>query len=105
MDGTNAHDRAAQLKNGLGSLTDGSEEGDWRLPTKTELYGLANGTEAVRSGRPQAFMGVQSYFYWSSATGTGGITDFAWLVCLVDGFVGIGNKSKTFYVWPVRGGQ
>lgn len=109
MVGTNAHDRAAQLKNGVGGLTDGSEEGSWRLPTLTELHGLANGPEAVRSSTPRAFTGVESSFYmsfyWSSATVGEGLEDFAWLVCLEDGFLGIGFKAKFFSVWAVRGQQ
>ena len=45
-----AHQRAGLLYAGAtdADLSDGSVEGDWRLPTKTELSGLANGTEAVR---------------------------------------------------------
>ncbi|MCP4576614.1 MAG: DUF1566 domain-containing protein [Deltaproteobacteria bacterium] len=67
--GTNAHDRAAQLKTGVGGLTDGSVEGDWRLPTKTELVGLVNGPNWVRCVTPQGpcdlygFTGVQAGGY------------------------------------------
>lgn len=103
--GTNAHDRAAQLKNGVGGLSDGSVEGDWRLPTKTELYGLANGTEAVRSGNMRAFTGVQSfYYYWSSTTYASRPSD-AWGVSLADGHVAFGDKADSICVWPVRSGN
>jgi hypothetical protein len=104
VDGTNAHDRAAQLKDGEGGLNDGSVEGDWRLPTKTELYGLANGTESVRSGSMRSFEGVQSYYYWSSTTYASDPDD-AWFVGMVDGLVGGGLKDYSLYVWPVRSGN
>jgi len=99
--GTNAHDKAAQLQNGVGGLSDGSVEGDWRLPTKTELYGLANGTEAVRSGSMRAFTGVQSFYYWSSTTYASS-TSGAWDVYMNLGSVSIDYKDCYYYVWPVR---
>ena len=77
---------------------------DWRLPTQAALYGLANGTEAVRSSSMRAFTGVQSNYYWSSTTNAGNTTD-AWRVNLYYGYVNYGYKTSTYYVWPVRGGQ
>ena len=85
-------------------LMDGSSEGDWRLPTKTELYNLANGKEAVRSNNMHAFAGVQSSYYWSSST-LASYTDVAWLVGMHYGAVNYSFKSSTWYVWPVRGGN
>ena len=104
--GTNAHDRAASLKAGAmgASLSDGSVEGDWRLPTITELSDLANGTEAVRSSNMWAFTGVQSSIYWTSTTDAGGALG-AWYVHLSSGAVGDVDKPGICYVWPVRGGQ
>jgi hypothetical protein len=98
-----AHTRAGLLKAGAtgADLSDGSVEGDWRLPTKTELYNLAHGTEAVRSGSPQAFTGVQSSWYWSSTT-SADYTSNAWLVHMYYGYVDYGFKSYLFDVWPVR---
>ncbi len=85
-------------------LSDGSVEGDWRLPTKSELMALTSDPEKVLSGTPRAFVGVQSSYYWSSAT----IPDHpgvAWHVHLHNGLVLTDGKSKPHYVWPVRGGQ
>ncbi|MDY6844196.1 MAG: DUF1566 domain-containing protein [Thermodesulfobacteriota bacterium] len=104
MEVTNAGDRAGQLENGVGGFSDGSVEGDWRLSTKTELYGLANGMEAVGASSMRAFSGVQSYYYWSSTT-----YEFnpgsAWYLGVSNGYVGDGNKGGGSYVWPVRSGN
>ena len=102
----NAYDRASLLKAGAdgAELADGSVEGDWRLPTKSELQGLTTGDEAVSSGNMRAFSGVQPSNYWSSSTSSGG-TDNAWGVILDVGAVGYGYKTFEVYVWPVRGGQ
>ena len=101
-----AHTRAGLLYAGISGadLGDGSVVGDWRLPTKTELYGLTHGTEAVRSGTPRAFTGVLWEHYWSSTTYAGSSSD-AWHVHLNEGRVGFEPKNFSYYVWPIRGGQ
>jgi hypothetical protein len=105
-----AHTRAGILKAGTAGadLSDGSVEGDWRLPTKTELAGLVNGTPQLRctsgSCNLYAFTGVQSNYYWSSTTLAYG-TSAAWLVYLYYGYVASGGKAHPYSVWPVRGGQ
>jgi hypothetical protein len=98
-----AHTRAGILSAAMNAeLSDGSVEGDWRLPTKSELYGLANGTEPVRSSSMRAFTGVQSDFYWSSTTYASN-TSYAWYVYMYNGYAGIYyHKANHFYVWPVR---
>jgi len=100
----NAQVRAGTLKAADETwLTDSSEEGDWRLPTKKELVAITTGTEPVLSATMQAFTGVQSVNYWSSTT-FATLTGYAWIVYLDDGYVGNANKTYTCYVWPVRGG-
>lgn len=103
-----AHSRAGILAAGAAGadLSDGSVVGDWRLPTKAELYGLAHGTEAILSGRPGPFAGVQSSTYWSSTTHATN-PSVAWSVNLGDGVAHNGYKYNTGYgyVWPVRAGQ
>ena len=98
-----AHTRAGILSAGTAgaNLSDGSVEGDWRLPTKKELYGLANGDEAVRSGSMQAFTGVQSSYYWSS-TSYASLTLYAWGVYMYNGYAYDYDKDDGYYVWPVR---
>ena len=102
--GINAHDRAALLMNTVGGLTDGSQIGDWRLPTKAELYGLVIEPEGVRYDDMKAFTGVQSAYYWSS-TNNKYDTSLAYAVHLGAGFVAIDSKASTSNVWPVRNAQ
>jgi hypothetical protein len=92
------------VRNGDCGLSDGSMEGDWWLPTKTQLYVLTHGTEQVRSDTPRAFTGVQLYAYWSSTTVADKPTG-AWYVHLDDGGVGASSWDHYYHVWPVRGGQ
>ena len=113
MDGTNAHDRAAQLwdgspHEGTADLTDYSVEGDWRLPTETELLGLMNGPYAVSHSNMRAFTDVQLYYYWSSTTYAADPTN-AWCVItfLLPGqwtYIAKDNNSEV-WLWPVRSGN
>ena len=101
-----AHTRAGILRDGMAGagLSDGSVEGDWRLPTKSEFVGIIQGAEAVSYWTPHLFTGVRYTYYWSSTTLVGH-TDHAWFVYMV---VGDGNydlKGAGHYVWPVRGGN
>jgi len=85
-------------------LNDGSGVGDWRLPTKTEICGIAAGDEYVRSGTGrQLFEEVQTVGYWSSTTDASD-TSKAWYVSMHYGDVGTTAKDGgSVYVWPVRG--
>lgn len=96
----------ATLNSGELGLSDGSTEGDWRLPTVKELQSLIDfgrSSPALPSGHP--FTGVQLDAYWSSSTGSAGLADFAWRVYLHNGDAGYNGKTGTHYVWPVRGGK
>ena len=66
------------------------------------LIDYKNFTPALPTGHP--FTGVVSSGYWSSTTYADS-TAYAWFVNLVNGFVFNGNKTITYYVWPVRGGE
>jgi len=98
-----AQTSAGTLKSVDCGLSDGSEEGDWRLPTLSDLKHLTTGTKPILTGGDTApFSDVQSSYYWSSSTDAG-YTDSAWSVYLSDGLVDYGYKSDSaYYVWPVR---
>ncbi|MBF0552069.1 MAG: DUF1566 domain-containing protein [Deltaproteobacteria bacterium] len=104
-DWSGAANRAAQVRTGNpASLTDCSQTGQWRVPTKDELVALTTGKEAIRSSSPYLFTGVQSSYYWSSTTYAGS-PNYAWGIGLHDGYVYHSYKTDICYVWPVRGGQ
>lgn len=100
---------AAGLNDGECGLSDGSIEGDWRLPTKLELQGI--GTDPPRtwySAAPNGwrmptspFVSVQSIFYWSSSERD---TDYVWGVYMQNGETLTVRKTymDLTYVWPVR---
>lgn len=100
-----AHARVGTLHAGAtgANLSDGSVEGDWRLPTKSELVGLTTGDEAVSSDSPRVFSGVQAPAYWTSTTDASNTIN-AWFV-RGDGYVSSFSKSFDFYLWPVRRGD
>ena len=109
---------AATLASGECSLTDESEAGDWRLPTKEELSAFKSTVytgpalvDTIGYGQwseGDAFTGVQSAKYWSSTMST--IVLPPVLVSYMDmnnGDTGscelntIGDCEDS-YVWPVR---
>jgi hypothetical protein len=92
------YERVNQLKDGYdgANLSDGSVEGDWRVPTQTELKKLMEGPEGVSTNKNRAFSGVQVW-YWSSTANRG-----LWFVKLDNGRVGYTISTKSFCVWPVR---
>jgi hypothetical protein len=75
---------------------------DWRVPDITELEGLTDigrYSPALSDGHP--FNNVQE-FYWSSTTSRYDV-NYAWVLYMVDGAVGVGHKPLSeFYLWPVR---
>lgn len=78
---------------------------DWRVPNIKELQSLIDFSQygpALPSGHP--FINVQFDAYWSSTTYVDN-TGRAWSVTMSNGSVYHSDKSNSFYVWPVRGGQ
>lgn len=113
---------AAALSDGTCGLSDGSEDGAWRLPTISEfcsawsgsalfpcpssaapdsLIDSSAGPPTVATGHP--FVGVRSSAYWSATESDA--FNAAWDVYLNVGFVsGVDSKGDFNVVWPVRGG-
>ena len=104
QDWSNSLNSANALNSGECGLTDGSVEGNWRLPNLREMqslvdYGQSN--PSLPSGHP--FIGVLSDHYWSSTTYS--VPSNAWFVGLNVGWLASSSKTQGYYVWPVRDGQ
>jgi hypothetical protein len=104
-----ASSATGNLAEGQCGLADGSQAGDWRLPTDEELCGL--GSDGV-TGSP--FFDVQSE-YWTNAYNYdcqqlpegqycyeySNVVHIGSSSCPVE----IRSTGSTSYVWPVRGGN
>ena len=86
-------------------LTDGSIEGDWRLPNRNELLSLidnSNHLPSLPDGHPFTNAQQQSY-YWTSTSVSFAPTTSAWIVALDYG-ASFSRQKLTSYngIWPVR---
>jgi len=75
---------------------------DWRLPNRNELQSLVDYTRYDPAIDTAAFPDTMSSYYWSSTTFAYD-TYYAW--CVGFGDVHYGDKSGSYYVRAVRGGQ
>jgi hypothetical protein len=75
---------------------------DWRVPNIVELESLTDmGRHSPALPVDHLFIDVQD-FYWSSTTSAYD-TNYAWVLYMIDGAVGVGHKPLSeFYLWPVR---
>ncbi|MBF0496685.1 MAG: DUF1566 domain-containing protein [Deltaproteobacteria bacterium] len=104
-DGVDAISRVAQVKDGNpATLSDGSLEGDWTMPTLKQLNIIATGTEAISYFDRYFFTHVLGA-YWSVTTYTDIPNSYAWWVSLVDGGHGYTLATNSKSVWPVRDGR
>lgn len=76
---------------------------DWRVPSIVELESLTDmGRHSPALPADHLFTDTQD-FYWSSTTSMYD-TNYAWVLYLIDGAVGVGYKTLAeFFLWPVRG--
>jgi len=112
-DWNDAQGAAAALSNGICGLRDGSETGDWRLPTKEEWEAfmtryyykpaLVNTAGDAQWEEGDAFTNVHDGIYWSiTASPYHTDTDRAYAAGLTNGEMNIVLNHLTAKVWPVR---
>jgi hypothetical protein len=107
---------ANTLNSGECGLTDGSGEGDWRLPNRFELESVLHqgyydpavsnsaGNGKWTNDDPFANLRIDDY-YWSSSSHAGNPNTVAWIVELANGGTNWIAKTHDHYVWAVRGGM
>ena len=91
----------------------GQAAGTWRVPNINELaslinYGLADQTTnwlnlSIASGGA-GFSNVQAIIYWSSSSSAAN-TNNAWRVNMLSALIGSNDKTSSYLLIPVRGGQ
>ncbi|MDD5519037.1 MAG: DUF1566 domain-containing protein, partial [Candidatus Omnitrophica bacterium] len=77
---------------------------DWRLPNVRELMSIVNYGVYNPAINTTYFSNTQSSDYWSSTTYASN-TPYAWRVSFSGGHVSCYDKTNSYYVRPVRGGQ
>ena len=107
-----ARDAAAALRDGTCGLTDGSDAGDWKLPTPKEwrafmstVYdnpALINTRGNAQWSEGDAFTGVLSVAYWSDTYYSHYL---GYAADMYDGTVPWVYYEDSAFVWPVRGGN
>ena len=98
MDWNSAFDLISEMNSGMAY-----GHNDWRVPKIIELESLVDiGQHSPALPDDHSFNDVQE-FYWSSTTSRYDM-NYAWVLYMVDGAVGVGHKPLSeFYLWPVRG--
>ncbi|MGK5092442.1 DUF1566 domain-containing protein [Deltaproteobacteria bacterium TL4] len=77
---------------------------DWRLPHYRELESIVDTSTYSPAINTTYFPNTESSYYWSS-TADANLTSYAWYVYFYNGYVDSSNKTNTYYVRCVRGGQ
>lgn len=108
----NALTYANTLNSGECGLTDGSVEGQWRLPNREELRSLINygqintATWLNGLGFSNLSEDVGSGWYWSSTTCAAAAPANAWIMNMTNGrWTNTAKTDNFYYVWAVRSGS
>lgn len=78
---------------------------DWRLPNSKELQSIVDYKAYDPAIDETSFQNTKSDSYWSSTTFLDKTTENAWGVNFISGRIHTGDKSESYYVRAVRGGQ
>jgi len=89
-----AQNVVASLASGQCGLSDKSTAGQWRLPTAPELWHIY----MYRS----SFSGIKTVPYWSSTTPLANSQNRAYILYMANRTQTTADKSKSFYILPVR---
>lgn len=92
------------LAGGSDGLTDGSVQGDWRLPNVNEMESILHldNSSGVAIESPNPFRNLQPANYWTS-TSTASFPALGWYVALAVGCPVFDLKFNVMRIWPVRG--
>lgn len=96
---------ANKLASGSCGLTDGSREGDWRLPNARELFSLIDFGH-IEPALPDGHPFTNTHFmplWWTSTTYPLYNGDSAWTVGIMSSTMTSTEKNYSQPVWPVRG--
>jgi hypothetical protein len=94
-----AADWAGGLASGACGLSDGSSQGDWRLPDEFELATLAADLAALGEEGRTAFSGIQERAYWTSFSTCAGIYG---VIVVGTGAYSDVPAREPYDAWPVR---
>lgn len=112
-DWSQAQQACAALKSGDCGLSDGSQPGDWRMPSIGELIGLLDyrflpalsntaGSAPWRQGDPFENVSLDD-LYWSATAAAQAPTALAWGGAFNNGNIYNDFQSSPYHPWPVRG--
>lgn len=92
----------SRFGDGFCGLKDGSLAGDWRLPTREELLGIAKDSSGGHKWEAgEVLLDIQSFYYWSSSVGDL-YPDYAFYVSIGLGIDSYAFQLNSFHVLPVR---
>jgi len=95
---------AGELANGKYELSDGSKEGDWRLPNVNEMQSLMNfgNTHGPALPDDHPFIDAHVANYWTS-TAVAAFPALGWYTALAVGPPVFDLKGNLMRMWPVKG--